>query len=49
MAKSKKQRREEAAARQESYDALTPKQKIAKARGQMGDSQKVLNKLKGGA
>ena len=48
MAKAKKQKQEEATARQESYDSLTLKQKIAKARGQMGDSQKVLDKLKGG-
>jgi len=49
MTKTRKQRQEDAAERQASYDALTVQQKISKARSQPGESRKVLDKLKKGA
>ena len=41
-----KERREQAAIRQEEYDALSTEQKIARARSRRGDSMKELERLR---
>lgn len=43
--KPRKQRNEEAAVRQEEYDALSTEQKIARAKSRRGESKKELRRL----
>lgn len=45
--KSKTQKREEAAARQQRYASLTTEQKIAQCRNRRGQSKRELGKLNG--
>lgn len=47
MAKTRKQKREEAEVRQKEYDALTTDQKIARAGSRRGSSEKELKRLRG--